>query len=202
LLTERFTVLCMVNRFRRMRFTRQLLLLQITVVSALVLIGFGLVAWLLNGNLESQYKQRALAVARAVAADPGLGDQVRAGNQPAVQQTALGQGVATKALFVVVTDARGIRLAHPDTTLIGKPVSTDPSDALSGKEVSVIETGTLGPSARGKVPLRDSTGAIVGEVSVGFGVAEIRTSLLHLLALAMPFAAGGLLLVSRAVSSF
>jgi two-component system, CitB family, sensor kinase len=184
----------MVNRFRRMRFTRQLLLLQIAVVSALVLIGFGLVAWLLHGNLESQYKQRALAVARAVAADPGLGDQVRAGNQPAVQQTALGQSVATKALFVVVTDARGIRLAHPDTALIGKPVSTDPSEALSGKEVSVIQTGTLGASARGKVPLRDSTGAIVGEVSVGFGVGEIRTSLLHLLALAMPFAAGGLLL--------
>jgi two-component system CitB family sensor kinase len=184
----------MVTRLRRIRFTRQLLLLQISVVSALVLIGFGLVAWLLNGNLESQYKQRALAVARAVAADPGLGDQVRAENQPAVQRTALRQGLATKALFVVVTDARGIRLAHPDPNQIGKPVSTDPSEALSGNEVSVIETGTLGLSARGKVPLRDSTGAIVGEVSVGFGADDIRTALFDLLGVALPFAAGALLL--------
>jgi len=184
----------MVTRLRRMRFTRQLLLLQIGVVSALVVVGFGLVAWLLNGNLESQYKQRALAVARAVAADPGLGEEVRADHQPAVQQTALRQGVATKALFVVVTDARGIRLAHPDATQIGKPVSTDPSQALSGKEVAVIERGTLGLSARGKVPLRDSTGTIVGEVSVGFSADDIRKSLLGLLGAALPFAAAALLL--------
>src|SRR5207249_310418 len=53
---------------------------------------------------------------------------------------------------------------------------------------------TLGLSARGKVPLRDSTGTIVGEVSVGFSADDIRTSLLDLLGAALPFAAGALLL--------
>jgi two-component system CitB family sensor kinase len=177
-----------------MRFTRQLLLLQVGVVSALVLIGFCLVAWLLNDNLQSQYRARALAVARTIAVDPGLGDQVRAKNQPAVQQIALRQAAATRALFVVVADTRGIRLAHPDPAQIGKPVSTDASNALSGNEVSMIATGTLGVSARGKVPLRDSNGAIVGEVSVGFSADEIRGSLFCLLGVALPFATGALLL--------
>lgn len=184
----------MLALLRRMRFTRQLLLLQLGVVVSLVVIGFGLVGWLLEHNLQSQYKQRALAVSRTVAADAGLGDLVRSDNQPVVQQIATQQARATGALFVVVTDQRGIRLAHPDPSQIGRPVSTDPSEALSGREVAVIERGTLGLSARGKVPLRDSTGAIVGEVSVGFDARDIRSALLNLLGLAGPFAVGALLL--------
>jgi two-component system, CitB family, sensor kinase len=177
-----------------MRFTRQLLLLQIGLVTLVVGIGFGLVAWLLNQNLERQYEQRALNVARTVAADPQLGDLVRRHDSPSVQTIALRDSQATGALFVVVTDARGVRMAHPNPDEIGKLVSTDPSAALSGREVVNLERGTLGLSARGKVPLRDSTGAIVGEVSVGFDAAEIRQAMLHLLSVTAPFATGALLL--------
>jgi two-component system CitB family sensor kinase len=184
----------MMARLRGMRFTRQLLLLQIGLVTLVVGIGFGLVAWLLDQSLEHQYEQRALNVARTVAAEQQLGDLVRAGNQAAVQQIALKASNATGALFVVVTDARGIRLAHPSPDQIGKPVSTDPSEALSGREVVNIERGTLGLSARGKVPVRDSAGVIVGEVSVGFDAAEIRQALLDLLGATAPFAVGALLL--------
>ncbi|MEU0096819.1 sensor histidine kinase [Kribbella sp. NPDC006257] len=184
----------MMARLRGMRFTRQLLLLQIGLVTLVVGIGFGLVAWLLDQSLEHQYEQRALNVARTVAAEQQLGDLVRAGNQAAVQQIALKASNATGALFVVVTDAHGIRLAHPSPDQIGKPVSTDPSEALSGREVVNIERGTLGLSARGKVPVRDSAGVIVGEVSVGFDAAEIRQALLDLLGATAPFAVGALLL--------
>ncbi len=177
-----------------MRFTRQLMLLQIAVVVALVVAGFGLVAWLLEHNLEKQYEQRALAVARAVAADPGLGELVRAEDQPAVQQIAQRQQLSTRALFVVITDDRGIRLSHPDPSLIGRPVSTDPTQALAGKEVVSLDRGTLGLSARGKVPLRDGAQRIVGEVSVGFNARDIRTALIALLAAALPFVLGALLL--------
>jgi two-component system CitB family sensor kinase len=188
-----FTVVGMGDRLRSMRFTRQLTLLQIGVVAALVVVGFALVAWLLNHNLQRQYEQRALAVARTVASDPHLGDLVRTQSQPAVQEIATREVRATGALFVVVTDAQGIRLSHPDPNQIGKAVSTDPSEALSGREVARIEKGTLGLSARGKVPLRDSSGAIVGEVSVGFDARQIRLALFDALALAVPFAFGALI---------
>jgi two-component system CitB family sensor kinase len=170
------------------------MLLQMCVIAVVVLAGSALAAWFIDRDLDRQYEQRALAVARTVAADPGLGDLVARHDQPSVQQIALRQAKATGALFVVVTDARGIRLAHPDPQMIGKPVSTDPFEALSGKDVAAIQRGTLGLSARGKVPLRDSSGAIVGEVSVGFDAREIHRSLLHALTFATPYVVGALAL--------
>jgi len=182
------------SSFRRLTFIRQMLLLQIAVIAALIGIGMVLVAWLLRSNLENQYEQRALTLARTVAAEPGLGDLVRRRDQPAVQARALVQARVNHALFVVVADSRGIRLAHPDPLQIGKPVSTDPSEALSGNEVAVIQRGTLGISARGKVPLRDSDGTIVGEISAGFDADEIQETLGDALWLSAIFAGGALLL--------
>jgi two-component system CitB family sensor kinase len=180
--------------FRRLTFIRQMLLLQVAVVVALIAIGMVLVAWLLRSNLEEQYEQRALTLARTVAAEPGLGDLVRDRNQPAVAARAAAEMKANHALFVVVADLNGIRLAHPDPAQIGKPVSTDPSEALSGNEVALIERGTLGLSARGKVPLRDGTGTVVGEVSAGFDADEINRTLSAALWVSAAFACGALLL--------
>ncbi len=163
-----------------------MMLLQVGVILGLGILSLVAVALLLHSSLSRQYEQRALAVARAVAADQQLGDKVRAADQPAVQKIAEAQRRRTGALFVVVTDVHGIRLAHPNPAEIGKRVSTNPHAALSGKDVANIERGTLGVSARGKVPLRDSEGEIVGEVSVGFAAQEIDQSLGRLLVIAIP----------------
>ena len=56
--------------FPRMRFSRQVLLLQIGVVVLVVGIGVALVSVLLRRTLTDQYGQRALAIAKSVAADP------------------------------------------------------------------------------------------------------------------------------------
>src|SRR5204863_1860582 len=71
----------------------------------------------------------------------------------------------------------GIRFSHPDMAEIGKHVSTDPGPALRGETVLAVETGTLGRSARAKVPLRAADGRIVGEVSVGVLETRIREQL-------------------------
>lgn len=159
----------------RIRFAHQVLILQISVVVLVALVGYGLAAWMQRDELRNQYASRALTLARSVAADPVIGDTAATGSDPngVVEDRAERVRLATGALFVVVTDRNGIRLAHPTRSQIGKRVSTDPSAALSGREVKVIERGTLGLSARGKVPLRDHTGALVGEVSVGFDADEI-----------------------------
>src|SRR2546423_7660354 len=179
----------------RVRFARQILALQIGVVTLVVGVGFALIGWLLNSELTNQYKQRALAVAHAVAADP-LVASAAAHDDPAhlVQTRAESVRQATGALFVVVTNRRGLRLSHPNPDRLGQPVSTDPSAALRGRDVVVVERGTLGLSARAKVPLRDAGGAIVGEVSVGFNASDIRGQLFSLLGLAALFAGGALLL--------
>ncbi|PTT61689.1 sensor histidine kinase, partial [Arthrobacter sp. HMWF013] len=80
----------------------------------------------------------------------------------------------TGALFVVITDETGLRLAHPDPERLGEKVSTDPSEALAGREVTTRNTGTLGPSAGAKVPVyAPGTTAIVGEVSVGYSMESV-----------------------------
>jgi two-component system CitB family sensor kinase len=163
------------------RFTRQLLWLQLAVLTAVVLLGFGLVTWRSTGDLEQRFEQRALDVARTIAVEPGLAAAVAARDASSVQARALAAQRVTGALFVVVTDDRGIRLAHPDPARIGEPVSTSPEEALGGHEVVNIERGTLGLSARGKVPLRDGGGRVVGEVSVGFDANRITTARWRLL---------------------
>jgi two-component system, CitB family, sensor kinase len=130
----------------------------------------------LRRDLTTQYEQRALAIARSVAQDPRLADAV-VHTEPSVsgpvQQQAEAVRRATGALYVVVTDDRGIRYSHPTEARIGEQVSTSPSEALAGREVVTVERGTLGLSARGKVPLRDTGGQVVGEVSVGIAMDRI-----------------------------
>jgi len=166
----------------RMRFARQVLLLQIGLVVLVVGVGFALVGWLLNSNLTYQYEQRALSVARTIAANPEIGDAVAAADSSGlVEIRAEAARIRTGALFVVVTDRKGIRYAHPNPDEVGELVSTDFSRTIAGEEVWNMDEGTLGYSARGKVPLRDHAGAIVGEVSVGFDASTIWDALLEAL---------------------
>lgn len=182
-------------RFPRLRFAHQVLSLQVAVVVVLVGVGYGLAAWLLPAELNRDYGERALSVARSVAADPSIGAQVAGGDpRGEIQRRAEAVRKSTGALFVVVTNGAGIRLAHPDPDQIGEAVSTDPSGPLSGHEVVNVERGTLGMSARGKVPLRDPSGTIVGEVSVGFETRAIDQQINGALRVAGLFAGGALLL--------
>ena len=120
-----------------------------------------------SASCRAEYEQRALAMARSVAtsdelralvagysaddrAGPGIAGELADGP---VQRRRRGGPGATGALFVVVTDDRGIRLAHPQPDALGRMVSTDPSIALAGAEEIVEQPGTLGPSARAKVPV-------------------------------------------------
>ncbi|MDH2415438.1 sensor histidine kinase [Nocardioides sp. CER19] len=163
-------------RTRRLALGTQAVVALAVLLSVVVLLSLGVSAAVVRHDLETQYEQRALAIARSVAALPGLGRQVATATPTpdgAVELEAEGVRRRTGALYVVVTDAQGIRFSHPTLGNIGRPVSTSPDAALSGREVVTVEQGTLGYSARGKVPLRDDSGRIVGEVSVGIAMSEV-----------------------------
>ncbi|OUE23636.1 Sensor histidine kinase DcuS [Clavibacter michiganensis] len=170
----------------------------------LVVVGIATVAYGLLSSSENREEAQAtaLAIARTAAEDPALRAAVTSETaDPAtataaeladgpVQRTAEAVRARTGALFVVVTDDRGLRLAHPDASELGQRVSTDPTVALAGREEVTWATGTLGESARAKVPVRaleggagagaaagDGSGRVVGEVSVGFAAATVRDSI-------------------------
>ncbi|MFC7345014.1 sensor histidine kinase [Saccharopolyspora griseoalba] len=178
---------------RPMRFARQALLLLIGLIALVTTIGFFLVASLLDRHLVDQYEQRALTAARVIATDADLVAAVARGDQTGVRTQAARARAATGALFVVVTDRNGIRLSHPDAEKIGEPVSTDPRKVLAGHEVVDVQRGTLGLSARGKVPLRGPDGAVLGQVSVGFDAEDVDVALLRLLGTTAAFTGGALL---------
>jgi len=186
----------------RLSFAKQALALQIVVTTVLVGAGLALVGWLLEGELTTQYGERARGIAHAVAADPTIIaaaqqiDPLTGRHDPdgVVQARAEAVRQRTGVLFVVVTDRDGIRLSHPNPDEVGHRVSTDPSDALAGREVITVERGTLGDSTRAKVPLRAEDGHIIGIVSVGIGLGDIQTHWRDIVGVATLFAVGALLL--------
>src|SRR3954447_9544076 len=181
--------------FPRMRFSRQVLLLQIGVVVLVVGIGVALVSVLLRSTLNEQYSERALAIAKSVASDPVV-VSATAAKIPggALQERALAVRARIEALFVVITDDNSIRLAHPTPGEIGKRVSTSADRALAGlDDVNTVASGTLGLSVRSKTPIWQGT-RVVGEVSVGFDVADPTGDFNKLLVVTLLFAGGALLL--------
>ncbi|MBN0046499.1 sensor histidine kinase [Streptomyces actuosus] len=187
----------------------QVLLMQVAIAAGVAVLAAGLFLAPLSHQLDDQAMHRALAIAQTTAQQPQIAtDLQRTAPRPdgPVQQQAERIRLATGAEYVVIMNLDGTRWSHTDPARIGGHVSTDPSQALGGKEVVGIDEGTLGRSARGKVPLRDAEGRIVGAVSVGIAYDSVRARLISaipgLLALAGGALAVGALaawLVSRRV---
>lgn len=197
---------------RTWSFSRQTLGVLVLLVVAVLAVCFTGSALILRRQVDGDVQQLALAIARTVAVD----DQVRSGAEAAsdgpapsspAERSALASGpvqaaaerarVRTGALFIVVTDDRGLRLSHPEVSRLGSEVSTDPSAPLGGQEVTEQGTGTLGEAARAKVPVyAPDSGRVVGEVSVGVAAADVdrlaRQALLTAAAIALLALLGGL----------
>lgn len=160
----------------------QVLLMQVAIAAGVAVLVTGLFLAPLSQQLDDQAMRRALAIAQTTAALPQLAEDLtstRASVDGPVQAEAERIRKASGAEYVVVMNMDGIRWSHPDPKQIGSVVSTDPRQALAGQEIMQIDNGTLGRSARGKVPLRDSAGKIVGAVSVGIEYNSVRARLIH-----------------------
>ncbi|MFI9760270.1 ATP-binding protein [Streptomyces sp. NPDC051963] len=173
----------------------QVLLMQVAIAAGVAVLATGLFLAPLSDQLDDQAMRRALSIAQTTAAQPQLADEVE--NTPPtvggpVQREAEKIRKATRAEYIVVMDTRGVRWSHTEPAEIGRHVSTDPSDALAGQEVMEIDEGTLGRSARGKVPLRDGDGEIVGAVSVGIAYDSVRALLIHAIPELLAYAGGAL----------
>ena len=121
----------------------------------------------------------------------GPGHQRQPGTPPPAEllagplmAAAEGARTRTGALFVVITDETGLRLAHPDADRLGERVSTDPSEALAGTRGHHPEHRHAGPVGRAprfapvvRAPGSSGSRTVVGEVSVGYSTETIGQSL-------------------------
>ncbi|MEV6793085.1 sensor histidine kinase [Streptomyces sp. NPDC051320] len=190
-----------VRRQGHVRLRTQVLLLQCAVVAVTLAAAFGAFAYSNEHRLVREYQLRALAVARTVASEPvvrrGAAQYSAANARPGggaahtppatlaagqVQTVAQAARARTGSLFVVVTDDRGIRLAHPELSQLGKKVSTDPSVALSGHEVMARDHAHLGDEVVAKVPVyAPGSKRVVGEANAGVAVSDVQAQLIRVL---------------------
>ncbi|MCH0561864.1 sensor histidine kinase [Streptomyces sp. MUM 2J] len=173
----------------------QVLLMQVTIAAGVAVLAAGLFLAPLSHQLDDQAMHRALAIAQTTAQQPQIAADLQStAPRPdgPVQREAERIRLATGAEYVVIMNLDGTRWSHTDPARIGGHVSTDPSQALGGKEVMGIDEGTLGRSARGKVPLRDTEGRIVGAVSVGIAYDSVRARLISAIPGLLALAGGAL----------
>lgn len=124
-------------------------------------------------------------------------DAATAELQPLADVVAAASGVD----YVVVTDARGVRLTHPNPAERGRTVSTDATSVLAGETFVGTETGTIGPSLRAKVPVRAggdgsvaAAGPVIGTASVGVLESEISQNFDEAVGGLLPWVAGSIVL--------
>lgn len=177
-----------------------LLALQCTVVLVCVLATTLVAMSAQERSIRTATEERVLDVARSLAELDQVrravlldADAATAELQPLADVVAAASGVD----YVVVTDARGIRLTHPNPAERGRSVSTDATAVLAGEMFLGTETGTIGPSLRAKVPVRAGdaeTGAVIGTASVGVLESEIAGSYEEAVGGLLPWVAGSIVL--------
>jgi two-component system, CitB family, sensor kinase len=164
------------------RLSTQVVIMQVAILVVTMAAGFGIVQWNLKRQLYAQYENRSLALAQTLASQPAIVAAVLYGHPGGTaQRLAMAARSRTGALFVVLTNAHGIRFSHPNPALIGQPVQDDPESPASesfrtGKPWLGIQRGTLGLVAAGKTPLW-YRGRLTGEVSVGFKVGDVSEAM-------------------------
>jgi len=162
--------------------TRMILVLGL--VSAIQTGLIGGFAWqYLSHSLDEQIGQRALMVAKTVAAMPGVINGIEQRDSTALQRLSDKLARTNEALFIVIGDANNIRLAHPNPDRIGYSMADDDGDRgevalLDGRAYVNKAHGSLGESMRGKAPVFDEDGRdIIGLVSVGYSLSQIRATI-------------------------
>jgi two-component system CitB family sensor kinase len=170
-------------RHVRQRLSTQVVLLMVAILVFTMAGGFFVVQRNMSRQLNDQFEHRALSIAQTLAGEQSVAAQAADG-RPGGQLEVLASQVRreTGALFVVITNAQGIRLTHPNRALIGTPITyDDPEPTTSepfrtGRVYLGIQHGTLGFVAAGKAPLW-LNGRLVGQVSAGFPIANVSNAL-------------------------
>jgi sensor histidine kinase regulating citrate/malate metabolism len=152
---------------RRMSLARQLLLLQLVVVLVAVGVAGVVAVHAAQDRATAQQRERVLSVAETLA----LSGDVRAAlrdDDPSVVLQPLAERVRrTSDLgFVVFMSPDGVRYSHPNPERIGGRFVGTIAPARAGRAFTETTTGTLGPSVRSVVPIRDGA-RVAGLVSVG-----------------------------------
>ncbi|ECS6614569.1 sensor histidine kinase [Salmonella enterica subsp. enterica serovar Bredeney] len=163
--------------FARRSFQNRIFLL-ILFTSTIVMLA---ITWYLTDitkeRLHYQVGQRALIQAMQISAMPELVEAVEAHDLPRIKALIDPMRSFSDATYITVGNEKGQRLYHVNPNEIGKYMEGgDSDDALyNAKSYVSVRKGSLGSSLRGKSPIQDSTGKVIGIVSVGYTLEQLES---------------------------
>ncbi|WP_144778142.1 ATP-binding protein [Marinobacter maritimus] len=159
------------------------MILTLGLVSALQAGFIGVFAgYYLSESLYSEIGQRALMVAKTVAASPAVIQGIQERDIDALNALTRKMATTNEALFIVIGDHDAIRLAHPSSDRIGYSMADDDGDygrraLVEGEGYVARALGNLGESMRGKAPVFEpDSGNIIGIVSVGYSLRQVEAT--------------------------
>lgn len=158
------------NLFTQARLQTRLMLTLVFVVLLQSFISGSFTLHYFKVVLEDRIGDQALQLSRVVSALPQVRQGLIVRDVNLIQPLTESIRRETDARFIVVGDLEGIRFSHPITDRIGKKrVGGDNQRAIDKKESYVSKAvGSLGPSMRGKSPVLDDQGSVIGVTSVGY----------------------------------
>lgn len=133
-------------------------------------------------QIEENKGRLALELSKTVSFMPTIIDAFETSDPSKTIQT-IAEKIRTEtgAEFVVIGNRDGIRYSHPLNTKIGqKMTGGDNERALVQGEYYISKAeGTLGPSIRGKSPIFNHQGEVIGIVSVGYLLEDVNQQILN-----------------------
>jgi sensor histidine kinase regulating citrate/malate metabolism len=152
---------------------RQVFALQLLIVLVLIVVATVLAYVDARASQLDDARRRSVDIALSVADSPAV-DAALGTPQPSRRIQPFAEEVRrdTGTDFVVVMGLDRTRYSHPNPALIGKKFIGDLGGAPQGKVFTQEYAGTLGPSMRAVVPVREG-GDVVALVSVGIRLDKI-----------------------------
>lgn len=148
-----------------------------TILAIMILvISLFLTYFIIGEIVEEEMGERALGIAKVASEHPAIIEGLKQPQTTSeIQEIALQFQQNANAEYVVIGDENEIRYAHPVKERIGEKMVGDDNDKalIDGKDYVSIAEGTLGKALRGKAPVKDENGKIIGVVSVGFLFTDI-----------------------------
>jgi two-component system CitB family sensor kinase len=161
----------------RWSISTRLFALQLVLIVGLMAV---VVAWVwadLSNSVRQDAAAKSLTVASSVAVNPFVIDALGTADPSAqLQPYALRVMSTTSTDFITIMALDRTRYTHPNPAEIGRPFIGTIAPALHGKSFTQTYTGTLGPSVRAVVPIRNSAGHIIALVSAGVEVRNVASA--------------------------
>ncbi len=129
----------------------------------------------LESSVVQQVGSKALIQAKNIAADTKNVQLLINKEQQKITAKFNKLSVLSDADYIVIADVNEVRLYHPNSVYIGQKInSNDNQPALAeGQSYVSVKVGASGLSVRGKAPVVDKNGQIIGVVSVGYLVEKL-----------------------------